>query len=92
MYKYPLTTSQEARSNLDHKAANDGYDDATADFSCYVVLPDNVREQANNHVNTALDTIENLTDDPEEYRARYVAAYSKAYAEQIASRQEDEKE
>ncbi len=89
MYKYPLTTSQKARDNLDRKAANDGYEDANADYP-NILLPNDVREQGNNHVDAALDMNDHTTDDHEEYRARYTGAYCKAYAEQIASRQEDE--
>lgn len=87
MYKYPLKTDQIARARLDEKAAIDGYEEANADWPNALTSLDVVREQANNHVNVALDMgDDNVTDDEEEYRARYVEAYVTAYATQVAER------
>lgn len=86
MYKYPLTTSQEARINLDRKAANDGYEDANADYPA-ALSDEELKVRVNLLVNQALDQQESLVDDEDEYRARYVDTYCKAYAKQIQSRQ-----
>jgi hypothetical protein len=91
MYKYPLTTSQQALSLLDDSAGFDGYEDANTDYP-HTMLSDDLKARANGYVNTALEVVEDLTDNPEEYRARYVDAYCTAYARQIAARREDEEQ
>lgn len=90
MYNYALTTNQAHRINLDEKAANDGYDDANQHYPDGVLIGKDLTDHANSLVDLALDYVEDLTDDPEEYRARYVDAYCSAYQGQIKSRREDE--
>jgi hypothetical protein len=74
-YTFPVGTDQAARINLDTFAATQGSEDAReldGEFD--------VAAYANTLVDQALEN-EEQTDDPEEYRARFVDAYVKAFQE-----------
>lgn len=79
-YTYPVGSDMAARINLDEQAARDGYWDAhelVGEFT-----PEALREYANSLVDLAFEQREDsetLTDDPEEYRARYVNAYMQSF-------------
>lgn len=93
MYTYALTTSMAARINLDNHAEINGYEDAHAHFPDGVLSGDALITYAHELVDTALEEgEETLTDDPDEYRARYVDAYCTAYNGEIAelTRERDE--
>lgn len=94
MYTYTLTTNQAHRINLDEKASNDGYDDARQHYPDpnTVLTGRDLTDHANSLVDLALDYVDDLTDDPEEYRARYVDAYCKSYREQIQDLTEEERD
>jgi len=73
MFTYPLTTDQASRINLDEHAANVARRDAReldGEFD--------LEGHANSLVDQALED-EAKTDDPEEYRARFVKAYTVAF-------------
>lgn len=74
-YTFPVGSDQAARINLDEHAAQCGTRDAReleGEFD--------IQAYANELVDQALEN-EELTDDPEEYRARFVGAYVKAFQE-----------
>lgn len=88
MYTYALKSSMSDRSSLDEKAARDGAEDARQHY------PDVLQEGTlKRHVvwlcEQALEQDETLTDDPEEYQARYHDAYIKAYTQTAYSLRED---
>jgi|SRR5579859_1704760 len=91
MYTYALETSISARANLDEKSASDAWEDARGHYPGAVITGKELEAHANSLVDLALEQNDDLTDDPEEYRARYVQSYCKAYQENIAQKKEDEK-
>ena len=72
---YHLKSSQSDRINLDEFAAQRGREDASQLEGGF-----DVTAYANQIVDESLEN-EELTDDPEEYRARFVDAYVKAFNE-----------
>jgi hypothetical protein len=75
-YTFPVGSDQAARINLDEFADIRGYEDARmleGEFD--------VEAYANSLVDQALEN-EEQTDDPEEYRCRFVASYVKAFHEE----------
>lgn len=91
MYTYPVGSDQAARANLDQKAATDGYEDAREHYPDGILEGESLKAYASSLVDEALEN-EDLTDDPEEYRARYVDAYCKAYAKQITHMRDEKNE
>lgn len=90
IYTYPIGADQAARINLDQKAATDGYEDAREHYPDGVLDGESLKAYVENLVDEALEN-QDLTDDPEEYRARYTVAYCKAYAEQITQMRQEQK-
>jgi hypothetical protein len=90
IYTYPVGADQAASINLDQKAATDGYEDAREHYPDGVLEGEGLKAYAESLVDEALDN-QDLTDDPEEYRARYVDAYCKAYAKQITQMRQEQR-
>ena len=75
MKTFAVGSNMADRINLDQFAASQGREDAReldGEFD--------VAQYANSLVDQALED-EDLTDDPAEYRARFVDAYTKAFQE-----------
>lgn len=72
-YTYSLTLDQAARINLDTFASQAGSTDAKE-----LEGPIDLASHVNILVDEALEN-ENQTDDPDEYRMRFVDAYTKAF-------------
>lgn len=83
-YTYRLETDMAARLRLDEDAEREGYEDARI-----LTEPFDVTAHANELVDYELGGNEFVADDHEEYRARFIAAYVKAF---LAERKEMEQE
>lgn len=88
IYTYPVGSDQAARINLDQKAASDGYEDAREHSPDGVLEGEALKAYAESLVDEALDN-QDLTDNPEEYRSRYVDAYYKAYTSEITQMRQE---
>lgn len=73
-YLYPLDTDMVARLRLDEDAARYGREDARVLDGTF-----DVRAYADELACQQLDGREDVTDDKEEYRARFVDAYTSAF-------------
>lgn len=95
MAEYNLSTNQADRINLDTKAYTDGSEDARLHFGTPGVIKGIVlQEYAKEEAELWLGDHEEgeLTDDVEEFIARYTDSYVKGYSEQIASMTKDREE
>lgn len=94
MAEYNLSSNQAHRINLDEKVGRDADDDAHAHFPDGVIEGnDTLKTYAHKLVDFAFEEQENvadLTDDKEEYRARYVDAYVKSYQKEIQDLRTDQ--
>lgn len=87
MTQYYLKTSMSDRLNLDRAAWNNGYEDARIHFAegVHIEGEESIREFATTLAQEYLDWHEegDITDDPEEYIARFVDSYTVGYMNEL---------